>query len=102
MKINQNLLKSQFTVGVRKISIKTGTHTRAATDAVATLRICDSLNKCCQTGDLDNHGNDRAKGQTDVYENSLLSDCRQVVLCTTFLQQKIESENNTYLSTFLF
>ena len=92
MKKNQNLLNSQFSVGVQKISIKTGTHRRAGTDAVATLRICDSLENCCHTGDLDNHGNDRSKGQTDVYENSLLSDCRQVTfLDITFVQQKMES-----------
>ena len=74
---------------MRKISIKTGTETRAGTDATATMKICDSLNNCCQTGDLDNDGNDRRKGQTDVYENSLLSVCRQV----TF-RNKVEIESD--------
>ena len=73
------MLKSQFTVlGVKKISIKTGTETRSGSDAVATLKICDSLNNCCQTGDLDHPGNDRANGQIDVYEKSFLADCGQV------------------------
>ena len=79
----ENIVKSQFSVlGVKKISIKTGTETRSGSDAVATLKICDSLNNCCQTGDLDHPGNDRANGQIDVYEKSFLSDCEQV----TFLQ----------------
>merc|ERR1712130_781317 len=69
-------MSAQTKVRVKKVSIKTGSETRAGTDAVATLRICDSLKNCCHTGDLDNPGNDRSKGQTDVYENSLLSGCR--------------------------
>ena len=67
-----------FPAGVKKVAIKTGTTARAGSEAVATLRICDGLDNCCQTEDLDNPGDDRVSGQTDVYENSLLSTCRQV------------------------
>ena len=65
-------------MAVKKISIKTGTETRSGSDAVATMKICDGDNNCCETGDLDNAGNDRSKGKTDVYENSLLSGCKKV------------------------
>jgi len=63
--------------GVKKVAIKTGTTARAGSEAVATLKICDGLDNCCQTEDLDNPGDDRVSGQTDVYESSLLSTCRQ-------------------------
>ena len=63
---------------MKNVAIKTGTAARAASDAVATLRICDGFDNCCQTEDLDNPGDDRIFGQTDVYESSLLSTCRQV------------------------
>ena len=71
-------MKKNFPAGVKKVAIKTGTTARAGSEAVATLRICDGLDNCCQTEDLDNPGDDRVFGQTDVYEKSLLSTCRQV------------------------
>ena len=70
--------EKNFPVGVKKVAIKTGTAARAGSEAVATLRICDGLYNCCKTEDLDNPGDDRVSGQTDVYEKSLLSTCRQV------------------------
>ena len=42
------------------------------------LEMCDSLNKCCKTADLDNAGNDRENGKTDVYHNGILGSCKQV------------------------
>ena len=70
--------EKNFPAAVKKVVIKTGTAVRAGSEAVATLRICDGLNNCCKTEDLDNPGDDRVSGQTDVYEKSLLSTCRQV------------------------
>ena len=70
--------EKNFPAGVKKVAIKTGTTARAGSEAVATLRICDGLDNCCQTEDLDNPGDDRVSGQTDVYEKSLLSTCTQV------------------------
>ena len=70
--------EKNFPAGVKEVAIKTGTTARAGSEAVATLRICDGLDNCCQTEDLDNPGDDRVSGQTDVYEKSLLSTCRQV------------------------
>ena len=72
------ICKTFVLVAVKKISIKTGSETRSGSDAVATMKICDGDNNCCETGDLDNAGNDRSKGKTDVYENSLLSGCKKV------------------------
>ena len=62
-----------------KISVKTGDEASAETDAVADVQICDGLGTCCKTLELNNAGNDRQKGLTDVYSGSyLLSDCSQV------------------------
>ena len=76
--LKKNYCVTFVLVAVKKISIKTGTETRSGSDAVATMKICDGDNNCCETGDLDNAGNDRSKGKTDVYENSLLSGCKKV------------------------
>ena len=73
-----------FSVGVTKISVKTGDEPDAESDAVANLEICDNLGTCCQTLGLDNHGNDRQKGKTDVYSGYLLSDCSQVRISLLF------------------
>ena len=78
--LKKNYCVTFVLVAVKKISIKTGTETRSGSDAVATMKICDGDNNCCETGDLDNAGNDRSKGKTDVYENSLLSGCKKVYL----------------------
>merc|ERR1712013_934189 len=64
-------------VGVTSVSIKTGTESKAESDAVATLEICDSFNSCCKTQDLDKSGNDRKQGQTDVYEKGYLGNCEE-------------------------
>ena len=62
-----------------KISVKTGDETSAESDAVADVRICDGLGTCCSTLGLNNAGNDRQKGLTDVYSSSyLLSNCSEV------------------------
>ena len=63
---------------VTEISIKTGTRSNSQSDAVPTLEICDGLNKCCKTTDLDNVGNDRKNGKTDIYHNGRLGSCKQV------------------------
>ena len=73
-----------FSVGVTEISVKTGDESSAGTDAGADLEICDGLGNCCQTLGLDNHGNDREKGQIDVYSGSLLSNCSQVRVSLPF------------------
>ena len=44
-------------VGVTKISVKTGNQSSAESDAVADLQICDGFGACCQTLGLDNAGN---------------------------------------------
>ena len=56
-----------------KISVKTGDEASAETDAVADVHIWDGLGTCCRTLGLENAGNDRQKGLTDVYSGSLLS-----------------------------
>ena len=67
-----------------EISVKTGDESSAGSDAVADLKICDGLGNCCQTLGLDNHGNDREKGQIDVYSGYLLSNCSQVRVSLPF------------------
>ena len=63
---------------VTEISIKTGTRSNSQSDAVPTLEICDSFQTCCKTTDLDNTGNDRKNGKTDIYHNGRLGSCKQV------------------------
>jgi len=67
-------------VGVTEISVKTGDESSAESDAGVNLEICDGLGTCCHTLPLDNTGNDRKTGQTDVYSGSTLSDCSQYSL----------------------
>ena len=67
------------------IAIKTGTEKHAASNARVVVEICDSQGTCCQTSSdgsgLDNPGDDRKKGQTDVYTNSaILGNCAQKVI----------------------
>ena len=67
------------------IATKTGTDQYADSNARVVVEICDSQGTCCQTSSdgkgLDNHGQDRKKGQTDVYTNSaILGNCAQKVI----------------------
>merc|ERR1740123_1168731 len=67
---------------VSTISTKTGTYHYAASNARIVVEICDSQGTCCQTSSdgrgLDNPGQDRENGQTDVYTNtSILGNCAQ-------------------------
>ena len=65
------------------ISTKTGTRTFAESPARVVVEICDSQGTCCQTSSdgLDNPGQDRRKGQTDVYTNTaILGNCTQEVI----------------------
>ena len=73
------IIISNLLVGVTKLFIKTGTRRNSNSDAVPTLEICDSFDKCCKTADLDNAGNDRENGKTDIYHNGRLGSCKQVV-----------------------
>ena len=67
------------------IAIKTGTRKHAGSNARVVVEICDSQGTCCQTSSdgrgLDNPGQDREIGQTDVYTNSaILGNCAQEVI----------------------
>ena len=72
---------------VLAIVIKTGTTADDESDCRAVMEICDNLANCCITSPdrqgLDNPGDDRERGQTDVYTSrSVLNSCAQEV---TFL-----------------
>ena len=71
-------------VHVSTIATKTGTiNENAGSNARVLVEICDSQGTCCQTssGGLDNPGQDRAVGQTDIYTNTaILGNCAQEVI----------------------
>ena len=68
-------------VHVSTIATKTGTSQDSASNARVVVEICDSQGTCCQTSSLDNPGQDREKGQTDVYTNTaILGNCTQEVI----------------------
>ena len=63
-----------------KIATKTGTRNWAGSNARVMVEICDSQGTCCKTTSsgrgLDNPGQDRRRGQTDVYRNpAILGNC---------------------------
>jgi len=61
---------------VSAISINTGTVANAESDCAAYLKICDNKGICCTTSNLDNPGDDRVSGQTDVYtKQTILGSC---------------------------
>merc|ERR1719507_2582739 len=65
---------------VSSIAIKTGTVPNAQSDCRAVMELCDRQRNCCQTTPngqgLDNPGNDRESGQTDIYTNrAVLGNC---------------------------
>jgi len=67
---------------VASITIKTGAGHAAETSARVVLELCGSKGGCCQTSTngrgLDNPGNDRRNGQTDVYTaKSILGKCAE-------------------------
>ena len=62
------------------ISINTGTVANAQSDCAAYLEICDTKGICCTTSNLDNPGDDRVSGQTDVYtKQTILGACANEV-----------------------
>ena len=68
---------------VSTIATKTGTDGHAESNARVVVEICDSQGTCCQTSSdgLDNPGQDREIGQTDVYTNTtILGNCAQEVI----------------------
>ena len=70
---------------VSSITIKTGTVKDAGSDCRAVMEICNKDGNCCQTtpegGGLDNPGDDRESGQTDIYTNTaLLGNCADEVI----------------------
>ena len=70
-------------VHVSTIATKTGTDDANESNARVVVEICDSQGTCCQTSSdgLDNPGQDRRKGQTDVYTNqAILDNCAQEVI----------------------
>lgn len=70
-------------VHVSTIATKTGTNDHAESNARVVVEICDSQGTCCQTSSdgLDNPGQDREIGQTDVYTNTtILGNCAQEVI----------------------
>ena len=70
-------------VHVSTISTKTGTDQYAGSNARVVVEICDNQGACCQTSSdgLDNPGQDREIGQTDVYTNqAILDNCAQEVI----------------------
>ena len=67
------------------ITTKTGTMSSADSSARVVLELCGSGGGCCQTSTdgrgLDNPGEDRRKGQTDVYTaTSILGNCAEQVV----------------------
>ena len=64
-----------------EISIKTGLLNHAQSDCGAELEICDVEGVCCKTSKLNNEpGNDRERGQTDVYtDETILGFCAKEV-----------------------
>ena len=67
-----------------KIVTKTGTHGWASSSARVVMEIIDRKGNRCKTSSngrgLDNPGEDRKKGQTDVYTNpAILGNCAQEV-----------------------
>ena len=79
------------------IATKTGTSKYAKSKARVVAEICDTRGTCCQTSSegrgLDNSGEDRQIGQTDVYtDNGILGSCSQkVVYILTFWWRKVIS-----------
>ena len=72
-------------VHVSKIATKTGTRGGADSGSGVVVEICDSQGTCCQTSSdgrgLDNPGQDREIGQTDVYTSTaILGTCAQEVI----------------------
>ena len=67
------------------ITVKTSAEVYADSSARVVLDLCGSEGGCCQTstdgGGLDNPGEDRRKGQIDVYTaTSILGNCAQQVV----------------------
>ena len=77
------------------IATKTGTSKYAKSKARVVAEICDTRGTCCQTSSegrgLDNSGEDRQIGQTDVYtDRAILGSCSQkVVYILTFGGEKL-------------
>ena len=74
-------------LSVSAIVIKTGSNAYDESDCRAVIEICDNLGNCCATSPngqgLDNPGDDRERGQTDVYTSrSVLNTCAQEVTLT--------------------
>ena len=75
---------------VLAIVTKTGTTSHDESDCRAVMEICDNLANCCITSPdgqgLDNPGDDRERGQTDVYTTrSVLNSCAQEVTFLLFI-----------------
>eukprot|EP00092_Neocalanus_flemingeri_P002387 GFUD01002553.1.p1 GENE.GFUD01002553.1~~GFUD01002553.1.p1 ORF type:complete len:448 (+),score=77.44 GFUD01002553.1:123-1466(+) len=51
------------------ISTQTGSRKNAETDGGAKIKICDTIS-CCETDDLNNHLDDRERGQEDKYDSA--------------------------------
>ena len=69
---------------VATITVKTSAEAYAESSARVVLDLCGSEGGCCQTSTdgrgLDNPGEDRRKGQTDVYTaTSILGNCAEQV-----------------------
>ena len=63
------------------ITTKTTNWRDAGSGARVVAEICDSQGFCCQTASLDNPGEDRQSGQTDVYTDAaILGNCAQKVV----------------------
>ena len=74
------------------IATKTGTSKNAKSKARVVAEICDSRGTCCQTSSdgrgLDNSGEDRQIGQTDVYtDRAILGSCSQKVVYILILAE---------------
>ena len=71
---------------VATITTKTSAEVNAESLARVVLDLCGSEGGCCQTSTegrgLDNPGEDRRNGQTDVYTaTSILGNCAEQVVC---------------------
>ena len=81
---------------VSAIATKTGTENNAESNARVVVEICDSQGTCCQTSadGLDNPGQDRQGGQTDLYTNTaILGNCAQEVIFWPLINNTLVEKN---------
>ena len=80
---------------LKSIQTKTGTGENSKSDDKITVRICDGVNSCCETNDLDNpNKNDREEGQTDIFSGKeILNACFQKCFQSQNLEITVKMPN---------